>query len=174
MYNGSLSSSYNRSGTLWVYGDSLGVRFSDSIRSRNLCKKLYTNCKNSYNWLYPFASKGRSRTEDDDLDFSPIKVLNPIRSALGSPEMQQKDSVLLLNLGLHYPVSLNFTAYQKIIADVIKILKDTKINSQGKRVPKYNTKVIWKSTTAICKYKAPNPGGTGERFLTPQVCTTSS
>ena len=172
MYNGSLSSSYSRSGTLWVYGDSLGVRFSGSISSRDLCKKLYTSCKNSYNWLYPFASDSRSRT--DDLDFSPIKVLDPIRSVLDRPEMQQKDSVLLLNLGLHYPVSVNFTAYQKIIADVIKILKDTKIDPQGKRVPRYNAKIIWKSTTAICKHKARNPGGTGERFFTPQVCMTSS
>ena len=170
-YNGSLSSSCNRSGTLWVYGDSLGLRFSNSISSRHLCKKLYTNCKNSYNWLYPIASEGLSRTQDDDLDFSPIKVLDPIRSVLGRQEMQRKDSVLLLNLGLHYPVSLNFTAYQKVIADVIKILKDTKINSEGKTVPKYNAKIIWKSTTAICKHKARNPAGTGERFFTPRVCT---
>ena len=170
-----MSSSYSRSGTLWVYGDSLGIRFSGSINSRDLCKKLYTNCKNSYNWLYPIASEGRSRTQDDDLDFSPIKVLDPIRSVLGRPEMQRKDSVLLLNLGLHYPVSLNFTAYQKVIADVIKILKDTKINSQRKRVPtEYSTQIIWKSTTAICKHKARYPHGTGERFFTPQVCVTSS
>ena len=169
-----MSSSYSRSGTLWVYGDSLGVRFAGSISSRDLCKKLYKNCKNNYNWLYPIASEGRSRTQYDDLDFSPIKVLDPIRSVLGRPEMQRKDSLLLLNLGLHYPVSLNFTAYQKVIADVIKILKDTKINSQRKRVPtEYSTQIIWKSTTAICKHKARNPGGTGERFFTPQVCVTS-
>ena len=169
-----MTSAYSRSGTLWVYGDSLGVRFAGSIKSRDLCRKLYTNCQNSYNWLYPIASEGRSRTQDDDLDFNPIKVLDPIRSVLGRPEMQRKDSVLLLNLGLHYPVSLNFTAYQKVIADVIKILTDTKINSQGKRVPKYNAKIIWKSTTAICKHHARNPGGTGERFFTPQVRVTSS
>lgn len=174
IYNGSLSSGYGRSGTLWVYGDSLGVRFFGSITSRDLCKKLYTNCRNSYNWLYPVASEGRSRTEDDDLDFSPLKVFDPIRRVLSRPEMQQKDSVLLLNLGLHYPVSLNFTTYQEVIADVIKILKDTQIDSQGKRVPKYNAKIIWKSTTAICKHKALNPSGTGERFFTPQVCSASS
>jgi len=45
VYNGSLSSS--RSGTLCVYGDSLGVRFSGSMNSRGPCKKLYTNCQNS-------------------------------------------------------------------------------------------------------------------------------
>ena len=166
--------SSSRSGTLWVYGDSLGVRFFGSISSRDLCKKLYKKCQNSYNWLYPIASEGRSKKEDDDLDFSPVKVLDPIRSVLGRPEMQRNDSLLLLNLGLHYPVSLNFTTYQKIISDVIKILRATKIDSQGKRVPKYNAKVIWKSTTVICKYKAGNPGGTGEGFFTPQVCLTTS
>ena len=169
IYNGSLSSGYSRSGTLWVYGDSMAVRFIGSIRSRDLCKKLYTNCRNSYNWVYPIAS----RTEDDDLDFSPIKVLDPIRRVLSRPEMQQKDSVLLLNLGLHYPVSLNFTTYQKVIADLIKILKDTQIDSQGKRVPKYNAKIIWKSTTAVCIHKAWNIGGTSGRFFTPQVCSAS-
>lgn len=172
LYKGSLPSNYSRSGTLWVYGDSLGVRFSGSISSRALCKKLYANCKNSYNWLYPIVSEGLSRKQDDDEDFRPIKVLDGIRNVLSTPEMQRKGSVLLLNLGLHYPVSVNFTTYQKVIADVIKILKDTKINSQGKRVRKYNAKVIWKSTTAICKHKGRYPHKTNNRFFTPQVCTT--
>ena len=151
----------------------MGKRFSASITSRDLCKKLYTNCRNSYNWVYPIDSKELIKTQDDDLDFSPIKVLDPIRRVLSRPEMQQKDSVLLLNLGLHYPYTLSFTTYQEVIADLIKILKDTRIDSQGKRVPKYNAKIIWKSTTAICKHKALNPGGTGERFFTPQVCSAS-
>ena len=151
----------------------MGKRFSASITSRDLCKKLYTNCRNSYNWVYPIDSKELIKTQDDDLDFSPIKVLDPIRKVLSRPEMQQKDSVLLLNLGLHYPYTLSFTTYQEVIADLIKILKDTQIDSKGKRVPKYNAKIIWKSTTAINKHKR-NPGGTAERFLTPQVCSASS
>ncbi|KAL9954316.1 hypothetical protein ACROYT_G041837 [Oculina patagonica] len=169
LYNPSLPSNYSASGTLWVYGDSLGVRLFGSLNSRaSLCKKLYVNCKNSYNWLYPITNEQLNREQNDDLDFRPGKVLDALRSVLNRPEMQQKDSVLLLNLGLHYPVSVNFTTYQKVIADVINMLKETEINSQGKRVPKYKVKIIWKSTTAICKHKGRNPHKTDARFLTTQ------
>ncbi|KAL9954304.1 hypothetical protein ACROYT_G041823 [Oculina patagonica] len=168
LYNWSLPSNYNASGTLWVYGDSLGVRLSGSLNSRALCKKLYVNCKNSYNWLYPITNAELSRKQNDDLDFNAVNVLDALRSVLNRPEMQQKDSVLLLNLGLHYPVSVNFTTYQKVIADVIKILKGTEVNSQGQRVRKYKAKIIWKSTTAICKHKGRFPHITNSRFLTTQ------
>ena len=155
-----------------MYGDSLGVRLTHSINSRAaLCKKLYKTCKNSYNWLYPVADEQRGKRLNDDLDFNPVKVFDAIRSVLNRPEMQQEDSVLLLNFGLHYPVSVNFTTYQKVIADLIKILKATELNSQGQRVPKYKAKIIWKSTTAICKHKGSDPNKTYVRFLTPQVCT---
>ena len=111
-----------------------------------------------------------SRKQNDDLDFRPVKVLDALRSVLSGPEMQQKNSVLLLNLGLHYTATVNFTTYQKVIADVIKILKETKVNSQGKMVPKYKAKIIWKSTTAICKHKGKYPNKTYSRFMTTQVC----
>ena len=174
MYNSSLPSNYTPSGTLLVYGDSLGVRLFGSLNSRAaLCKKLYKNCKNSYNWLYPVTDEQRSREQNDDLDFNPVKVFDAIRSVLNWPEMQQKDSVLLLNLGLHYPVSVNFTTYKKVIGDLIKILKATEVDSQGQKVPKYKAKIIWKSTTSICKHKSRDPHKTDARFLTTQVCVTT-
>ncbi|KAJ7374440.1 hypothetical protein OS493_007546 [Desmophyllum pertusum] len=169
LYNWSLpASKYRRSGTLWVYGDSLGVRLFGSLNSRDLCKKLFLKCRNSYNWLYPLTNEALSRKQNDDLDFMPEKVLEGIRSVLGRPEMQLQDSVLLLNLGLHYPISVNFTAYQWVMVDVINILKETEVNSQGKQVPKYKAKVIWKSTTAICKHKERKLNGTNSRFMTTQ------
>ena len=174
MYNSSLPSKYNPSGTLLVYGDSLGVRLFGSLNSRAaLCKKLYKNCKNSYNWLYPVTDEQRSREQNDGLDFNPVKVFDAIRTVLDRPKMQLKDSVLLLNLGLHYPVSVNFTTYQNVITDLIKILKETEVNSQEQRVPKYKTKIIWKSTTAICKHKSRDPHKTDARFLTTQVFVTT-
>ncbi|KAJ7374433.1 hypothetical protein OS493_007539 [Desmophyllum pertusum] len=130
LYNWSLPASSHRSnGTLWVYGDSLGLRLFGSLNSRVLCKKLFLKCRNSYNWLYPLTNEALSKKQNDDLDFMPEKVLEAIRSVLGRPEMQLQDSVLLLNLGLHYPVSVNFTAYQRVMADVIHILKETEVNS---------------------------------------------
>ncbi|KAJ7374436.1 hypothetical protein OS493_007542 [Desmophyllum pertusum] len=167
LYNWSLpASKYRRSGTLSVYGDSLGLRLFGSLNSRDLCKKLFLNCTNSYNFLYPMTDD--RRMQNDDLDFMPEKILEGIRSVLGRPEMQLQDSVLLLNLGLHYPVSVNFTTYQKVMADVIHILKETEVNSQGNKIPKYKAKFIWKSTTAICKHKGTTPQGTDARFMTTQ------
>ena len=156
-YNWSLPAYHNSSGTLWVYGDSLGLFFHQAISSRPLCKRLYSKCKNSYNWLYPRID---GKTEKDlDLDFRPEKVLNAIRDVLHTTDLQQPSSVLLLNLGLHYPYSLNFTTFQKALGMVINLLKETK----------YKAKVIWKSTTAIFKHKGTKFNPTDKRFLTPQV-----
>ncbi|KAJ7374438.1 hypothetical protein OS493_007544 [Desmophyllum pertusum] len=167
LYNWSLpASKYRRSGTLCVYGDSLGLRLFGSLNSRDLCKKLFLNCTNSYNWIYPLTDD--SSILNDDLDFMPEKILEDIRSVLGRPDMQLQDSVLLLNIGLHYPVSVNFTTYQRLMADVIHILKETEVNSQGKKIPKYKAKVIWKSTTAISKHKGTAPQSTEARFMTTQ------
>ena len=154
-----------------MYGDSLSVRLFGSVSSRALCKTLYFKCRNSYNWLYPIStSEQKNRKTDDDLDFMPGKVLEAIRNVLNRTELQRQTSVLLLNLGLHYPVSVNFTTFQRIIGDVINILKETELNPQGKEVPKYKAKVIWKSTTALCKHKGRIPNSTDSRFLTTQVC----
>lgn len=168
-YNWSLPISYQPTGVLWIYGDSLGVRFSESVKSRYLCTRLYMGCRNSYNWIYPIISEAVSKEQDDNLDFQPGKVLETILSVLRRPEMQQKGSVLLLNLGLHFPISVNFTTYQRFIGDVINNLKETKVNSQGIRVPKYKVKVIWKSSTAIHKENAEVRNKTNWRFFTTQV-----
>ena len=153
-----------------MYGDSLGVRLYQSISSRALCRKLYFKCKNSYSWLYPIINEQQSRTKNDNLDFRAEEVLKAIRSVLNTTELQQPSSVLLLNLGLHYPVSVNFTTFQKVIGQVINLLKETQVDLQGKEVLKYKAKITWKSTTALCKHKGKKFNPTDSRFLTPQVC----
>ena len=153
-----------------MYGDSLGVRLYQSISSRALCRKLYFKYKNSYNWLYPIINEQQSRTKNDNLDFRAEEVLKAIRSVLNTTELQQPSSVLLLNLGLHYPVSVNFTTFQKVIGQVINLLKETQVDLQGREVLKYKAKIIWKSTTALCKHKRKKFNPTDSRFLTPQVC----
>ena len=154
-----------------MYGDSLGLRLFNSIRSRDLCTKLYSNCKNSYNWLYPTRNDKPVNNTRDNLDFRPEIVLNAIRSVLNTTDLQQPSSVLLLNLGLHYTRSVNFTTFQRVIGDVIDLLKEKTIDSQGKEVLKLKARVIWKSTTALCKHKQRYHNPTDKRFLTPQVCT---
>ena len=149
-YDWSLPENYSSSGTFWVYGDSLGLRLFNSIRSRDLCTKLYSNCKTSYNWLYPTRNDKPVNNTRDNLDFRPEIVLNAIRSVLNTTDLQQPSSVLLLNLGLHYTRSVNFTTFQRVIGDVIDLLKEKTIDSQGKEVLKLKARVIWKSTTALC------------------------
>ena len=168
-YNWSMPIHYQPSGVLWIYGDSLAVRFSESVNSRFLCTSLYLGCRRSYNWIYPIISETVGKQEDDNLDFQPREVIETITSVLRRPEMQRKDSVLLLNLGLHFPISINFTTYQRFIGDVINTLKETEVNLQGIRVPKYKAKVIWKSTTAIHKENAEVKNKTNWRFFTTQV-----
>jgi len=167
-YNWSLPLGHRQKGTLWIYGDSLAVRLVNSAQSRLLCKMLYMRCMLSYNWIYPVISEAVSKEQDDDLDFRPEKVVETILNVLKSPLMQGEDSALLLNLGLHFPVGINFTTYRRLIGDLIHRLKETEVDSQGKTVPKYKAKVIWKTSSAIHKENALMQNKTNWRFFTTQ------
>ena len=160
---------YSQSGTFWIYGDSLGLRLYLSVKSRSLCKKLYKKCGNSYIGIDK-AHKGLNSTLERDIHFSPESVIETVVNALRLPEMQQEESVLLLNLVLHYAKKINFTTYQRLIDDLILALKVSEL-SYGERVPKYKAKIIWKSSTALCKEKASSSKETDFRFFTSQVCT---
>ncbi|PFX19399.1 hypothetical protein AWC38_SpisGene16185 [Stylophora pistillata] len=170
-YHWSMPRQYQSAGFLWIYGDSLAVRLVSSVQSRALCSRLYWGCGRSYNWIYPVISEALSKQQNDDLDFSSEKVIETIKDVLRRREMQRRDSVLLLNLGIHFPISVNFSTFQRLVGDLINVLKETRINSQGDRVPKYPAKVIWKSSTAIHKEKAEVKNKTNWRFFTTQVST---
>ena len=135
-----------------------------------LCTKLYTGCISSYNWIYPIVNEAVDKELDDDLDFNPERVIETILAVLRHPLMQeQESSALLLNLGIHYPIGVNFTTYQKLIGDLINKLKETRVDSQGNIVPKYKAKIIWKTSSAIHKEKAQELNKTHWRFFTTQV-----
>ena len=161
---------YTQSGMLWIYGDSLGRHLFSSVKNRPLCKLLYNKCGNSYMWIYPAKNKGLNMNLERNLDFRPDKVIETIVNVLRTPEMQREESTLLLNLVLHFAKTVNFTTYQRLIDDLILVLKAKEI-SQGEMVPKYRAKIIWKSSTAICKEKASSSKRTEYRFYTTQVCT---
>ncbi|XP_078349987.1 uncharacterized protein LOC144634826 isoform X1 [Oculina patagonica] len=163
-YTWSMPQNYTKSGTFWIYGDSLGLLFFRSVRNQSLCKSLYEQCKNSYIYIYPFGKAGKN----SDLDFKPSKVIETIVKVLRRPEMQKEESALLLNLVVHFVKDVNFTTYQKLIDDLIVVLKETEVNPQGERVPKYKAKIIWKSSTAICKENAKSLNKTSFRFFTTQ------
>ena len=169
-YKWTMSQKYKKSGTLWIYGDSVSMQLYRSAMRGPLCKSLYENCGRSYMWVYPANNEGLYITLEKDLDFRPEIVIKTITDVLHKPEMQQEESVLLLNLVVHYTKSVNFTTYQRLIDDLILLLKENEL-SHGERVPKYKAKIIWKSSTAICKEKASSSKETDFRFFTSQVCS---
>jgi hypothetical protein len=81
--------------------------------------------------------------------------------------MANNDSTLLLNLGLHFVMTINFTTYQKLIDHVITLLTEKKPGSEHDLW--YEAKVIWKTTTAIMKENASDRQLTHFHFLTSQV-----
>ena len=170
-YNWMMPQKYKKSGTLWIYGDSLSMRFYKSVMTRPLCNSLYQKCRNSYMWIYPAHYKGLNIILEKDLDFRPEKVIGTVVDVLRKPEMQKEESTLLLNLVLHFSKTVNFTTYQRLIGDLILVLKEKELTHGGERVPKYKAKIIWRSSTAICKEQASSSKRTEFRFYTSQVCT---
>jgi len=123
---------------------------------------------------YDAHNKGLNIARERDLDFRPEKVIENIVNVLRRPEMQQKESVFLLNLNLHFVGKINFTAYQKLIDDLILTFKTDEF-SPGERLLKYKAKIIWKSSTAVCIETTSSTLNTTEaRFFTTQVCTLKS
>ena len=84
-------------------------------------------------WVYRRDDEELHNDLERDLDFRPEKVIEAVTDVLRKPEMQQEESVLLLNLVLHFARSINFTTYQKLIDDVILVLKGKRF-PQGERI----------------------------------------
>ena len=160
--------------TLWIYGDSVGDFFYKSIIRQPLCKKTFQRCNNTYNWVYTIPERNltRGRLENDDKDFSVRRVLTEIFRVISQPFMDSDKSVLLLNLGLHYVHTINFTTYKVLIDKTIRLLNERfKTNKKSWR---FRGQLVWKTTTAINKEKYGDPRtnarhSTSIRFLTYQV-----
>ena len=132
------------------------------MQSRAVCKSLYERCIISYHWIYPVIKGWRH--ENDDLDFRPEIVIQNIHKVLNSSEMQTEGSLMVLNNGLHYPLSVNFTAYQGLIRNLIRSLKRTEENKID-----YQAKIIWRTTTAVKQEKHVSKKAPSWRFFTAQV-----
>ena len=155
-----------RNGTLWIYGDSLGFRFHQSLSGKPLCIKIFEYCIRTYNWVYPVPEENEAlgKKLTDNFDFRPNIILDSIKNVLRNTRMKNPQSLLVLNLGLHYPPTINFTTFQNLIDDVIVTLSD-----REKRLGS-NARVIWKTTTSIRKENATPPRNrTAKRFFTEQV-----
>ena len=116
--------------------------------------------------MYPVPNDNEALAKSlkDDLDFRPYIILDSIRNVLRGSLMQSPHSVLVLNLGLHYPPSINFTTYQKLIDDVIVMLHN-RVKELGS-----SARVIWKTTTSIRKENENPPRNIASwRFFTEPV-----
>ena len=135
-----------------------------SLSKKPLCTKIFRACKYSYNWVYSIHTEKLGKTENDNYDFRPNLILKSIREVLLSKGMTTADSLLVLNLGLHFPIGINFTTYQSLITDVIRLLKNREKELGSK------ARVIWKTISAIQKEIVKKPRNeTFWRFLTDQV-----
>ncbi|KAL9952517.1 hypothetical protein ACROYT_G039785 [Oculina patagonica] len=137
---------FSRLETLWIYGDSQAERLHLSIKDGPLCTEIFKSCNLSKMWVYPYQGQVPPW---DDKDFDDKIILDHLREVLERPEMN-KNSVLILNLGLHYMESVTLQDYQLLIKRVTDILKE-KDKDTGEL--KYKTRVIWKTSTSISKEK---------------------
>lgn len=159
---------HRKEGTLWVYGDSVNVFFAHSLMQRKLCRDTFERCNFSYNWIYPVKNVTAAKRQNDNFDYNNDRVLENFRHIVYNPQMDEK-SAIIINFGLHFVESTNFTNYKKLIDGLVRVLKDDTISNATRRM--YRGTVIWKTTTAINKEKASNIHLGHKRFMTQQVKT---
>ena len=154
---------------MWVYGDSVNVFFAHSLKTRKICREIFKECNYSYNWIYPVHNITAARRENDNLDYDNEKVSQTFRQVVERPDMDER-SAIILNFGLHFVESVNFSNYRQLIDGLVSVLQG-KHNAMRSNVTqrKYRGTVIWKTTTAINKEKASNIHLGHKRFITQQV-----
>ena len=154
---------------MWVYGDSVNVFFAHSLKKRKICREIFKECNYSYNWIYPVHNITAARRENDNLDYDNEKVLQTFRQVVERPEMDER-SAIILNFGLHFVESVNFSNYRQLIDGLVNVLQGKhKAMRSNVTQRKYRGTVIWKTTTAINKEKASNIHLGHKRFITQQV-----
>ena len=86
--------------------------------------------------------------------------------------MIDKNSVILLNHGLHFITSTNFSTYRVVIDRIVDLFKGTKKNDQGEGELKFKGKMIWKTNAAIHRERLRLPHHHKRRFVTRRVLPT--
>ena len=153
---------------MWVYGDSVNVFFAQSLRQRKLCRGIFKECKFSYNWIYEVHNFTVAKMDNDNLDYNNERVLQSFRRVIQQPEMDE-ESAIILNFGLHFVESTNFTNFKNLVTGLLEVLQGGNDVTSNVTRPKYRGTVIWKTTTAINKEKASNIHLGHKRFMTQQV-----
>ena len=101
--------------------------------------------------------------DSNDIDIS--RIQNDFESTIKDPAFNHERSLLIVNFGLHFVESTNFSNYQKLIDGLAKVLTEKDDAGQSK----FKGNVIWKTTTAIDKERADYPHLHWRRFFTNYV-----
>lgn len=117
------------------------------IKDGPLCKDIFKTCNLTKMWAYAWPSIQPIGWDDKDFDHQ--QVLDLIRGVLENPEMSE-NSVMILNLGLHYIESISLEGYQRLMIGVIDLLNERDAKTGDLR---YKARVIWRTTTSMCKEK---------------------
>ena len=159
-------------GVFWIYGDSVGDFFYRAVWNTPLCKILFKTCKRTYNWVYNLPNNAPPRQTSitlpyDNRDFDMERLLHEITNVISHPPMDA-DSAILLNLGLHYVMGIPANQF----IELMKRVGDMLVRYQQDNL--YNGTVVWKTTTALQKWKYGAPESNARhakshRFLTQQV-----
>ncbi|XP_032237149.1 uncharacterized protein LOC116618019 [Nematostella vectensis] len=155
-------------GTLWSYGDSLNFNnYRYNFNTSRLCKHMFRQCRYNINFVYHIKYRAElDMTETDDLDFKVTRVLDHFRSVILAPDVNHVNSVIFLNMGLHYVMSLPLEQYKDLIQKTIAVIKEVSLDARGNSARSFKGHVIWKTTTSINKQKAKSLQATKWRFCT--------
>lgn len=118
--------------------------------------------------LFAAGNETVAKNADDNLDFNFLRVASEVLDVI-SKSFFDKNSVILLNAGLHYLESTNFSNYQKTISSLIRLFQETKMVTRPDGNLLFPGEMIWKTTTALNKEKLDGKHIQARRFLTYQV-----
>lgn len=118
--------------------------------------------------LFAAGNETVAKNADDNLDFNFLRVASEVLDVI-SKSFFDKNSVILLNAGLHYLESTNFSNYQKTISSLIRLFQETKMVAKADGNLLFPGEMIWKTTTALNKEKLDGKHIQARRFLTYQV-----
>ena len=131
---------------LWIYGDSQAERLHLSITDGSLCMEIFKSCNLSKMWVYPYSGQF---SKWDHKDFDESIILDSLRVVLERTYMSE-NSVLILNLGLHYMENIRLQDYTILLFKVIDLLNE---RNKGTGELKHKARVVWKTSTSISKEK---------------------
>lgn len=119
-------------------------------------------------FLFAAGNETVAKNADDNLDFNFLRVASEVLDVISKPFFD-KNSVILLNAGLHYLESTNFSNYQKTISSLIRLFQETKMVAKADGNLLFPGEMIWRTTTALNKEKLDGKHIQARRFLTYQV-----